>query len=322
MFFIDAALCAVQTLQDVVSMVQAARQAFGQARLTTATQSTEFMRVIFGDDESQIAAGGGYYCQECVTQPRLDYHWTVGEKCGCLSGWFCGQGCAYDTGRMAGLLTFADKNGPEGSFVMNTRMPIGVTANMLGVIKLVNLIRLGEVALSADDMRKAGGLGPACKSMLGKDNKRYLRVFHLLRGVARAAILKAPNLGPYYCPEIETCEGPNDVTFRTEDYGRGYVLYDIGKLFDGDEPAEASDGAWRGLLQTVVSAWGLAEAAALHPDELNAYTGISKQTIRSLRTWLFIRQMGCYAPEGDDASTMSEASVSDRSWAALPFNDF
>ena len=75
----------------------------------------------------------------------------------------------------------------------------------------------------------------------------------MLRDVARSAKLMAPNLGQHHCPEFEVCEGPNDVTLRRADYGRGYVLYDIAKLFAGDEPAEASDGAWRGLLQTVVS---------------------------------------------------------------------
>ena len=158
-------------------MVQAARKAFGKARLATATKNTEFMRVIFGDDESDIAAGGGYYCQECGAQPKLDYHWTVGTKCGALSGWFCGHGCAYETKLMAGILTFADKNDPGGSFVMNTRMPDGVTANMLAFMKLVNLIRLGEWALTPEDLRKAGGLGPAIKNLICKDNERYLRLF-------------------------------------------------------------------------------------------------------------------------------------------------
>ena len=302
-------------------MVQAARKAFGMARLATATKSTEFMRVIFGDEQSDIAAGGGYYCQECGTQPKLDYHWTAGTKCGALSGWFCGQGCAYETKRMAGILTFADKNDPGGSFVMNTRMPDGVTANLLALMKLVNLIRLGEWALSPEDLRKAGGLGPAIRNLIGKDNERYMRLFPMLAGVRRAATLTAPRLDRYQYPQFEVCEGPDDVTLRTRDFGRGYILYDIAKLFAGDEPAEVTDGAWRGLLQTVVSAWGLAEAAAILPEEMHAYTGVSKKTCKSLSTYMYIRHTGRHAPSGDDASTMTGASDSEKEWAMLPFND-
>ena len=58
----DAFLCAAQTLQDVVDLTMSARKAFGKGRLTTATKSTEFMRVILGNDDSQVAVGGEYYC--------------------------------------------------------------------------------------------------------------------------------------------------------------------------------------------------------------------------------------------------------------------
>ena len=138
---------------------------------------------------------------------------------------------------------------------MISRMPDGTTGNFLGLLKLVNLIRQGEFGLSAEDLRKAGGLGPAIKNLIGKDNERYLRLFPMLRDVARSAKLMAPNLAHHQYPEFEVSEGPDDVTLRTRDFGRGYILYDIAKLFAGDEPAEVTDGAWRELLQTVASAW-------------------------------------------------------------------
>ena len=317
----DAALCAVQTMHDVVALIQSARRAFGKARLTTATKSTEFMRTICGDDDSEIAAGGGYYCQACGTQPKLDYHWTVGLRCGSLSGWFCAnEGCPYDTERMAGLITFADKNDAAGSFVMNTRMPGGSLANMLAAMKLVNLIRIGECALTREDLRKAGGLGPALRSMIGNDNERYSRLFGKLLGVSRPGYLQRPKLDEHQYPDFELCEGSNHATLRTEDYGRGYVMYDVAKLFDGDEPAEPSDGAWRGIVQTVVSAWGIAEAAAIQPEEMNRYTSCSKKTLRKLQTWTFIRNKGCYPPDDDDSATMTDASDAEKAWAAKSFD--
>jgi hypothetical protein len=98
----DHRLMATQTLQDVISITVSARKALGKARLATATKGTEFMRVIVGNEGSQIAAGGGYYCQTCWTQPKYDYHWTLARKYGNkLSGWFCGaNGCPYDSKRM------------------------------------------------------------------------------------------------------------------------------------------------------------------------------------------------------------------------------
>ena len=46
-----------------------------------------------------------------------------------------------------GLVT--DKTDPKKSFVMNTRMAAGTTANMLSAIKVVNAIRMGEYKLTA-----------------------------------------------------------------------------------------------------------------------------------------------------------------------------
>ena len=138
-----------------------------------------------GDEGAEVCAGGGYYCQTCWSQPKYDFQWTVARKCGQLSGWFCAaNGCPYDKKRMAGLITFKDKTNPTGSFVMNTRMPSGTTANLLGAIKVVNAIRLGECKVTDDEARKHGGLGEALKSMIGADNDRYYRCFDQLRGVA------------------------------------------------------------------------------------------------------------------------------------------
>ena len=60
----DASLIAALTLGDVSSINLSAPKALGEARLATATESTEFMRVVFGDEITQVAAGGGFYCQE------------------------------------------------------------------------------------------------------------------------------------------------------------------------------------------------------------------------------------------------------------------
>ena len=317
----DAYMCAEMTMQNVVALTMAARKAFGRERLTTATKSCEFLRVIFGSDQTEVAAGGGYYCQTCGTQPKYDFQWTVATGCGALSGWFCPkEGCPYDTQRMAGLITFEDKKDASSSFVMNTRMAEGSTANMLSTMKLVNVIRNGECKLSNDDVRRAGGLGTALRNMIGGDNELYHRLFSKLRGVAVPGHLHAPNVDRSYYPHFKVCEGENDVTLRTADFGRPFVMYDVNQLFDGAEPAEASDGAWRGIVQVILSAWGLAEACALHPD-MNTVTSLSKKVVKNLTKWTHIRATGKY-PLSDDEWSLTEASESDKAWAAQDFDEF
>ena len=204
----DVLVCATQTLQNVVNLTMAARKAWGRAKLATVTKACGFVRMVVGNEDSEVAVGGGYYCQDCYTQPKNDFNWTVGKKCGVLSGWFCAhKGCPYDKKRMAGLVTFADKKQPQKSFVMNTRMPHGTTANLLAVMKLVNLIRNGECAFTAEDISKAGGVGKALKKLIGADNDRYFRSFALLRAVAVGGYIHAPNIGEHHCPEFEICEG-------------------------------------------------------------------------------------------------------------------
>ena len=82
----DVLICAVQTLQNVVDLTMAARKAWGKARLATVTKATDFLRMVVGNEDSEVAVGGGYYCQDCYTQPKNDFNWTVGKKCGVLSG--------------------------------------------------------------------------------------------------------------------------------------------------------------------------------------------------------------------------------------------
>ena len=106
-----------------------------------------------------------------------------------FSSYSVAGGCPYDKQRMAGLLTFSDKTNPKGSFVMNTRMPTGKTANLLSAMKLINAIRLGECKVTEEDVRRAGDLGKALKSIVGLDNDRYYRLFTKLRSVAREAVI-------------------------------------------------------------------------------------------------------------------------------------
>ena len=172
----DVQILARQTLTDVVNMTQKVKQAIGTKRLQTAAQVAEFLRVIVGSDVSRVAAGGGYYCQTCWTQPKHDMHWTVSTGHGKLSGWWCGpKGHAYCKRRMAGVITFTDKEEPSESFVLNTKMAEGKVANMISAMKVVNMIRNGEFQLSDEDVRKMGGLGPAIKVLLTKDSEGRIK---------------------------------------------------------------------------------------------------------------------------------------------------
>ena len=86
----DVHLLAQQTLTDVVNMTLMVKKVIGKKRLQTAARVAEFLRVIVGSDVSRVAAGGGYYCQTCWTQPKHDMRWTVSTGHGKLSGWWCG----------------------------------------------------------------------------------------------------------------------------------------------------------------------------------------------------------------------------------------
>jgi hypothetical protein len=221
---------------------------------------------------------------------------------------------------MAGLITFTDKSDPDASFVMNTSMPSGKVANFLASVKVVNAIRHGEFKVSDEDARKAGGLGKAIKNMIGADNSRYFRLFDKLRAVQKTAVLTPPDVTGFNLPEFTICESENDVTLTSQDYGRGSVVYDVGELFDRDSPAEPSADAWKGVIQVILNAWGVAEAVAIHPDHLNSWTSCNKTTLKRLRAWTFIRATGRYAPVGNQPGVA--ASDRDKEWASKPFQSF
>ena len=73
-------------------------------------------------------------------------------------------------------------------------------------------------------------------------------------------------------------------------------------------------------MQLVLATWGLAEAAAIHPDQLNDWTSCSGKTLRLLREWTFIRSTGYHPPEV--ARPGRKASDSEVQWASQPFQYF
>ena len=181
---------------------------------------------------------------------------------------------------MTGLITFEDKSDPKASFVLNTRMPLRKIANLLSAIKIINAIRHGECPLSDAEIRRAAGLGPAIKQMIALDNERYYRLFGQLRAVVTTAQISPPDLRGRDCPHFEIADGQNDVTLTRQDFGgRGCIVYDVGKLFNREQPANPSDAAWKGIIDVVLSAWTLAEASSIHPEPLNKWTSCSKKTL-------------------------------------------
>ena len=232
----DGILVAKQTLQDVVSMTLAARKAYGASRMLVATKACEFIRMVTGDDDTEICVAGGYYCQDCETQPVHDFKWWLCENTGKLGGWFCAtNGCAYDKGRMAGLIAFADKQNPEKSFVVKTRMPSGKTANLLYAMKLVNMMRLGEFPFSEGEIhdRRHGGIGEAIKSFIAEDDVKYYRNIEMLRRNVKGGTIKYPDVDRYKpMPEFKVRQGKNDVTLKPRDKNRAFAYYDVGKVFN------------------------------------------------------------------------------------------
>ena len=110
---------------------------------------------------------------------------------------------------------------------------------------------------------------------------------------------QAPDISEHILPEFEICAAENDVTLKPDDFGRYLVVYDVNEAFDKNEPADPDDGAWKGCGQIVTAAWGLTEAGAIHPDQINQWTGCAKKTLKQLRMWTFIRATGHHPPEGD-----------------------
>ena len=143
----------------------------------------------------------------------------------------------------------------------------------------------------------------------------------MLRAVKGDARLTPPDISAYNLPELKLCEGENDVTLKRTDFGRGFEVYKVGALFGFDDMANPTADAWRTIAQVVLSAWGIAEATSIHPDEINAWTKCSKKTLKDLRKWTFIRSSGYYPPN-EDGAPGDRATEEDREWAMLPFNDF
>ena len=129
-----------------------------------------------------------------------------------------------------------------------------------------------------------------------------------------------PNTSGHNFPCFKICKEANDVTLGETDYGNACVYYDIGQLFGRVEPIEPSQEGWKGVAQTVIGAWGIAEAASVHPQQLNGWTKCSMKTLKRLRAWTYIRATKRWPPQGDEPGEM--ASDSDMAWAALPFDEF
>ena len=124
---------------------------------------------------------------------------------------------------------------------------------------------------------------------------------------------------PCTVPAFKICEGANDVTLTSKDFGRSCVVYDVGKLFNRESPAVPSVDAWKGVLQVILAAGGVAEAGAIHPDHLNDWTSCSKKALVNLRCWTLIRASACYPPDGTTPG--KDASEQNKEWASMPFND-
>ena len=106
----------------------------------------------------------------------------------------------------------------------------------------------------------------------------------------------------------------------SRDFDRRCLVYDVGQLFDRMEPANPTSEAWKAVVQTVLEAWGLAEAVAIHPDHLNGFTSCSKKCLKNLRRWTYVRATKRYPPEGDVQGR--PATEEDLLWASKPFQDF
>ena len=87
-----------------------------------------------------------------------------------------------------------------------------------------------------------------------------------------------------------------------------------------EDPAEPSAEGWKGELHVVLEAWGIADAAALHPEQLNKWNNCSKEKILELRTWSRIRATKRYPPT--DTKPGMLATEADLSWASKSLDDF
>ena len=155
---------------------------------------------------------------------------------------------------------------------------------------------MSECPVTPEDLAKAGRIGPAIKTMTELDNDCYYRAMDMLRVVQTEGKITEPAVDHDRYPKFQVCEGENDVTLKAEDFDRGMIVYDVGKPFDKDDPTEMSAEAWKGVLQTVLEAWGLAEAVSLHPEQLSKLSNCSKKTLKMLRAWSYIRAFGHWPP--------------------------
>ena len=199
-------------------------------------------------------------------------------------------------------------------------MPTGGVANLLSAMKITGAINVNECPVTPEDLAKAGRTGPAIKTMIKLDNDRYYRLMDMLRDVQTEGKITEPAVDHGRYPKFQVCEGEDDVTLKAGDFDRGMILYDVGKLFDKDDPAEMTAEASKGVLQIVLEAWGLAEAVSLHPEQLNKLSNCSKKTLKMLRAGSYILATGHYPPS--DTTPGETATEADLAWAAKSFNNF
>ena len=85
------------------------------------------------------------------------------------------------------------------------------------------------------------------------------------------------NIEGFNLPAFQICESTNDVTLSSRDFGRGCVVYNVGRFFHLMDSSNPSSEAWTGAVQNVLAAWGTAEAGVTHPDLMNTWASYSKK---------------------------------------------
>ena len=98
------------------------------------------------------------------------------------------------------------------------------------------------------------------------------------------------------------------------------VYYNVKRLFGESLDAPMGSDIWKTVLHLILDAWNLADAAAIHPQEMNEMAGGSVGVLMRLRDWTHIRKTGKHFPDENYPDEDYTADDATRKWAAAPFD--
>ena len=109
-------------------------------------------------------------CQHCGFAPAHDFDcWLIAS--GKMKGWYCGQcGCKSIPNPLAGALAMFHTHRTDLCVMSRIALPTGKAANVYSMLKLLNVLRTGDLMLAENALHNVEVLLIAIRAMIVRDN--------------------------------------------------------------------------------------------------------------------------------------------------------